>query len=132
MQRQTSIVGMVLVVLLVLFVPSPLRAESPVSLTPTVLSPDGSSITESSGSVSSDQSGREFQVMASFSCTAWNGDDNRAHALCDVFSGQVRLRADCRLWPDQYSGWVGVGTWVLWTGICPFGFGGSPIIEARD
>jgi len=131
MRRETSIVGTVLVVLLVLLAPSPIRAESPETLPPAVLSPDGSTIIESSGSVSSDQSGSDFQVTASFSCTAWNESDNRAYALCDVFSGQVRLRADCRLWPDQYSGWVGVGTWLLRTGICPFGFGGPPIIEAR-
>lgn len=75
----------------------------------------------------------DVQPLASVYCpSVWNGTDNRAHAICDVYSGEVRVRADCRFWPDTYSPWRGPGLgWYLQTGVCPFGFGGPPIIETR-
>jgi hypothetical protein len=76
------------------------------------------------------------QPMANISCgdpwtegsltTGWN-----AHVLCDVYSGQVRLRADCVAAPDHYSPWTtGVGLYHLEAGPCWFGIR-EPIIESR-
>lgn len=63
-------------------------------------------------------------------CDTWT-ESGAAHAYCDVRSGEARLRADCKLAADHYSGWVGVGTWILNTTPCPWGIRGA-IVETRD
>ncbi len=54
----------------------------------------------------------------------------RAYATCTVYSGQVRVRADCAAAPDLYSPWSGVGTWNMSTAPCPWGISGA-ILETR-
>ncbi len=66
---------------------------------------------------------------ARYRCSAFTAK-GRAYAGCRVFSGHVRVRADCRFYPDLYSPWTGRGTWLLSTGRCPFGIRHA-IIEAR-
>lgn len=58
-------------------------------------------------------------------------DSGRAHASCTIYSGQVRVRADCAAAPDLYSPWTGVGTWNMWTDPCPWGISGA-ILETRN
>jgi hypothetical protein len=67
---------------------------------------------------------------ADFSCPFVSTVDNHAVADCVVHSGEVRVRADCKVYPDLYSPWVGRGAWHLTTGRCPFGIRGA-IVEAR-
>ena len=62
-------------------------------------------------------------------CSAWTSS-GKAYAYCDITSGHARVRADCVLAPDLYSPWVGTGTYLLWTGKCPWGIRGA-ILEYR-
>jgi hypothetical protein len=63
------------------------------------------------------------------SCDTWTSD-GRAWMSCNIKSGQFRVRADCKYYPDLYSPWRGVGYWVDRTGKCPFGIRGA-ILEGR-
>jgi hypothetical protein len=72
----------------------------------------------------------KLTTQASYHCPYVFTRDGRAYAKCHVHSGQVRVRADCKYFPDLYSPWVGRGWWWVWTGKCPFGIR-SAIIESR-
>lgn len=63
------------------------------------------------------------------SCDTWT-QDGRAFASCNIKSGQFRVRADCVNYPDRYSPWFGVGSWVMYSGKCPWGIRGA-ILEGR-
>jgi hypothetical protein len=66
---------------------------------------------------------------ASVSCQTYTSNGS-ARGTCRVYSGEVRLRADCAYAPDLYSPWKGKGLWYLWTGSCPWGIRGA-IVETR-
>jgi hypothetical protein len=57
--------------------------------------------------------------------------DNWASTVCQVDSGQVRLRAECERFPDLYSHWKGRGKRTLNAGRCPLGIRGG-IVEIRN
>ena len=67
---------------------------------------------------------------ASVDCDAWTSG-GAAYAYCTVYSGQVRVRADCKLAADHYSSWMGTGTGLLATTPCPWGIRGA-IVETRN
>ncbi len=69
------------------------------------------------------------QPMGAYNCEMYNSDP-WAVAHCQVFSGEVRLRADCKYSFDLYSAWVGAGYHELTAGPCPWGLR-APIMEAR-
>lgn len=67
-------------------------------------------------------------ASASFSTWTYKG---AAYAQGTVYSGQARLRADCKYAPDVYSNWVGRGYHsLLATPKCPWGIRGA-IMELR-
>lgn len=63
------------------------------------------------------------------SCDTWT-QDNRAFMSCNIKSGEFRVRADCKSFPDLYSPWFGKGAALGYTGKCPFGIRGA-ILEGR-
>lgn len=76
--------------------------------------------------------GTEAQAVPfDYNCPRVYVEGGRGEADCNVYSGQVRVRADCVNAPDTYSPWKGAGNWHLWTGTCPWGIRGASI-EARN
>ncbi|SDZ30641.1 hypothetical protein SAMN05421504_11293 [Amycolatopsis xylanica] len=70
-----------------------------------------------------------------YECPRIHTTGKYAYTWCRVYSGQVRLRADCNGAPDKYSEWIrpiaGNPTQRLQAGSCVFGVGGASSIEWR-
>lgn len=65
-----------------------------------------------------------------FTCRPVKVSDGYSTTFCSVSRGEVRLRADCKNYPDKYSDWKGRGNHTLITGKCRFGIRGG-IVETR-
>jgi hypothetical protein len=66
---------------------------------------------------------------ADVECETWTSG-GAAYAYCTIYSGQARVRADCKLAADHYSSWYGRGQSLLSTTPCPWGIRGV-IVETR-
>lgn len=66
-----------------------------------------------------------------FTCRPVSISDGYSTTFCSVSRGEVRLRADCKRYPDKYSDWKGRGNHTLITGKCRFGIRGG-IVETRN
>lgn len=64
-------------------------------------------------------------------CRPVQTSDGYSTTFCRVSRGEVRLRSDCKNYPDKYSGWKGRGNHTLITGKCRFGIRGG-VVETRN
>lgn len=70
-------------------------------------------------------------IAAEVTCRPVTLSDGYSTTFCNVSRGEVRLRADCKNYPDKYSDWKGLGNHTLITGKCRFGIRGG-VVETRD
>lgn len=77
--------------------------------------------------------GKATAIQPRADCVAWVNRYGQAKGRCYVPRGQqVRLRADCILFPDLYSNWHGHKSYIqrFATRACPYGIRG-PIWNTR-
>ncbi|MFR0603730.1 hypothetical protein [Bifidobacterium pseudolongum] len=69
-----------------------------------------------------------YSTRINVPCTAQQ-HSNQAKLTCTNSPVYVRAKIACRMWPDQYTGWIKNG--VSYSGGCPFGMNdtasGNPV-----